>query len=97
MKEGEIWDIFCTGIKQKVRMEFMKSIVDKFDDAAKIAPRVDSAIWGASSSRTRGDERRQGGSAMPSPSPMEIGNVERVRTGGQKFEGQSLMDYRNKE
>lgn len=91
MNDGEMWDKFCSGLKYEVRIEVMKSTVATFDDAAKVALRVDSAIYGA------GRPQAPAGSASPSqaPTPMEIGNVENRAGGGRRFEGQKLKDYRN--
>lgn len=71
--DGEKWDKFCSGLKYEVRLVVLKSAVTTFEDAAKIALRVDSAIWG---------NKMQGSgsaSSAETPTPMEIGNLERRR------------------
>lgn len=81
--DGEKWDKFCAGLKLDVRFEVMKTTITSFQEAAKAAIRVDSALW----STDRGAP-----SSSDVPTPMEIGNVEKRRVG---FEDQSLQDYKN--
>lgn len=74
MTDGEKWDKFCTGLKFDVKIEVMKSAVTEFEEAAKIALRVDGALWAA------GEQVRinKSVSSMPTSgaTPMEIGNTE---------------------
>eukprot|EP00171_Calliarthron_tuberculosum_P018338 IDg18338t1 len=60
--DDHMWDKFCSGLKYDVRIEVMKSTVSTFDEAAKVALRVDSAIWGAS--------HLQAASISQAPTPM---------------------------
>lgn len=96
MTDGEMWDKFCAGLKYEVGLEVMKSSVATFEEASKVALRVDSAIWGASiqSTEVEGGASSRKGSG---PTPMEISIVESGgRQGrGPKLEGQLLTDYRN--
>lgn len=91
MTDGEMWDRFCTGLKYDVRLEVMKSSVTTFEEAAKIALRVDSAIWGVTSQVGTSNNETI---ATQGPTPMEIGNMENSGR-GRKLEGQRLKDYRN--
>lgn len=88
------------GIKEQVRLEVIECDVDKFGDVAailaKIALRVDSATWCVSSSRMRGSDGRQAGSAMPATTCIELDNVEREGSGSKRFEGQRVTDYRKR-
>lgn len=89
--DGEKWDKFCAGLKYEVRLEVMKSAVTDFDEAAKVALRVDSAIWSA----FRGQSQKSGGSSSYDvPTPMEIGNVEKSRDRHRK-DPRREEDYRN--
>lgn len=90
INDGEMWDRFCAGLKYEVRLEVMKSSVTSFEEAAKIALRVDSAIWGVTRNVAGGFPDSQG----QAPTPMEIGNFEN-RGRGRKLDGQRLKDYRN--
>ena len=81
--EGEKWDKFCSGLKPEIRLEVMKTTVTGFEEATKIALRVDSALWssqfyggngGGSSSRAGTPFQAE------APTPMEIGNTESRRT-----------------
>lgn len=92
MNDGEMWDKFCSGLKYEVRLEVMKSTVTSFEEAAKIALPVDSAIWGVSSQV--GGSGGDAAGAAQAPTPMEIGNFE-DRGRSRKMEGQRLKDYRN--
>lgn len=69
--EGEKFDRFVEGLKPTVRMEVMKSTVGNFEDATKIALRVDSALWGLT-----GQGQSGSASSGSSPTPMEIGNMQ---------------------
>lgn len=74
--DGEKWDKFCAELKYDVRLEVMKSAVTYFKEAAKVALRVDSAIWVS----FQGHSQRTGASAgYDALTPMEIGNVEKSR------------------
>lgn len=48
---NEKWDEFCSGLKYEVRLEVMTCAVSFFDEAAKVALRVDSALINANSGR----------------------------------------------
>lgn len=71
--DGEKLDRFIDGLKYGVKVEVMKSGCSSFEECARIALTVDSAIWGA---------RRTSSGFFPAhskdknePTPMEIGNV----------------------
>jgi len=55
--DSEKWDKFCAGLKYEVRLEVMKSAVTSFEDAARIALRVDSALWNAGHFPRSGQEQ----------------------------------------
>lgn len=85
--DGEKWDKFCTGLKYDVRLEVLKTAVTTFDDAAKIALRVDRAIWSAHVPKAN-----EGAGSSSDPTPMEIGNMEKRRA---QNDAQRLADFRN--
>lgn len=69
----------------------MKSAVTTFDDASKVALRVDSALWGAQMTRDSASGSGSGG-----PTPMEIGNVQAGGGGGnRRNSAQRQEDLRN--
>lgn len=90
---GEMWDKFCTGLKYEIYLKVIKSAVTSFQDANKIALRVDSAIWGAKSSLSK-----EGGTSAQAPTPMKIGIVKYKRGQSKgiarRFEEQRLLDYK---
>jgi len=91
--DSEKWDKFCAGLKYEVRLEVMKSAVTSFEDAARIALRVDSALWNAGHFPRSGQEgtgARAGGTDRPTP--MEIGNIEQQR--GRRWDAQREKDYK---
>jgi len=92
--DGEKWDKFCAGLKTEIRIEVMKSTASTFEEAAKIALRVDSALFAAGRMEARGSV-----GASPSkeaPTPMEIGNMETGRGGWRRYETtQREEDRRN--
>lgn len=45
IEKGQLFDRFFDGLKPTVHMEVMKSTVERFEDAAKTALRVDSSVW----------------------------------------------------
>ena len=70
VNEGERLDKFVDGLNHQIRLEVMKSTVNTFEDASKIALRVDSAL------NTFTKHPISGSSAAEGPTPMEIGNLE---------------------
>lgn len=86
MTDGEKWDRFRMGLKPHVRLEVMKSGKTTFEEAARIALNVDSALCGVGMF----SGQSQTGFRIPSsdgPVPMDIGNIERSRgsrTSGRK-------------
>lgn len=75
INEGEKVDRFVDGLKFNVRVEVLKTNCTSFEECARIALNIDSAIWRA--------RRGQVGSYSNSfensgPTPMEIGNVTRT-------------------
>ena len=99
ISDGEKWDKFCAGLKGEIRLEVMKANVTCFEDAAKIALRVDSALWGSQYYANLGDTGNGNrgaslsGNTDTSPTLMEIGNTEgrRSRFKDPKWED----DFRN--
>ena len=81
MHDGEKWDRFISGLKKEVRLEVLTSNVPTFEEAAKVALRVDGAIIGA-----------EGGAADDGPTPMEVGNM---RGGPSKWDKQKQDDFYN--
>lgn len=43
--EGEKLDKFVDGLKHDVRLEVLKSTVQTFEEAVRVALRIDSAVW----------------------------------------------------
>lgn len=87
MSDGEKFDRFVQGLKQDVKLEVLKTQAICFEDATKIALRVDSALWSSSSSSrapfvhngTRND-------------PMEIGNIQRRTDEQQRRRAEDLKN-----
>lgn len=69
MSDGERFDRFVQGLKNEVKLEVLKSQASNFEDAAKIALRIDSALWSSTAYVTEATGSRS--------DPMEIGNVQR--------------------
>lgn len=81
LSDGEKFDRFIDGLKSCIRFEVMKTTVNNFEDATKIALHVDSALWGERMvykggffNNSRGQQGTSSGSL--DPSPMEIGNIQ---------------------
>ena len=73
MHEGEKLDKFVEGLKYNVRVEVLKSGCNQFEECARMALNVDSAIWGARRTLEPFTPTRQ--NAGSTHTPMEIGNV----------------------
>lgn len=74
MSEGEKVDRFVDGLKYKVRVELLKLNCSSFEECARVALNVDSAIWGARRGQFGNGTLYDDG--QPSRvTPMEIGNV----------------------
>jgi hypothetical protein len=78
--EEEQLDLFCEGLKPEIKLEVLKSNVNKMNEAVRVALNIDSALYGI-----RTDVRLRNGfqsadGAGASPTPMEIGNVQSSRT-----------------
>lgn len=74
INEGEKLNRFVDGLKYNVKVEIMKTNYNSFEQCARMALNIDSAIWRARRIQAglfSGQERNN-------PTPMEIGNV----TGG---------------
>lgn len=71
MNDGEKMDRFVEGLKYSVKVEVLKSGCNSFEDCARIALNIDSAIWGAkrNSFYVASTPHRDG------VVPMEIGNL----------------------
>lgn len=73
MNEGEQLDRFIEGLKYSVKIEVMKSACNNFEDCARMALNLDSAILRARRGRPNIVSSR---SEQPFwPTPMEIGNI----------------------
>lgn len=88
MSEGELLDRFVQGLKQEIKLEVLKTQVSHFEDAAKIALRVDSALWSMNNIKSS-----LGSTAITVNDPMEIGNVQQRTTDGQRR--QRAYDLKN--
>lgn len=75
MAEGEKLDKFTEGLKNEVRLEVMKSQAALFEDSARIALNIDSAIWSANIKPSY-NLAMNGTVDFRGPTPMEIGNVQ---------------------
>lgn len=89
MSEGERFDRFVQGLKHEVRLEILKTQVSEFEEAARIALRVDSAIWSYTGSRA------SVGPAGSVDDPMEIGNIQRTDQYGDNKRRQRAEDIKN--
>eukprot|EP00178_Gracilaria_changii_P016182 TRINITY_DN4587_c0_g1_i1.p1 TRINITY_DN4587_c0_g1~~TRINITY_DN4587_c0_g1_i1.p1 ORF type:complete len:130 (+),score=12.22 TRINITY_DN4587_c0_g1_i1:427-816(+) len=88
MRASEKWDKFVSGLKPKIQFEVRKSNCIEFEEATKIAMRIEAAFAGVSlEPKTSGTS--PGGTTYE---PMEIDNTEFRRTERSK---QRLMDIRN--
>lgn len=93
MTKGERFDKFVSGLKFEVRLEVMKSTVSSFEEATKIALRVDSALWSAQSVSSVNNEVAADAAG---PTAMEIGNVEGRRFQRRRGNNQQrVKDMRN--
>lgn len=74
MHEGEKVDRFVDGLKYNVRVEVLKTNCSSFEECARLALNVDSAIWRArrGNSGFHYTNNRVGDAG---PTPMEIGNL----------------------
>lgn len=73
MLEDEKLDRFVEGLKYQVKVEVLKMNCSTFDDCARVALNVDSALW-----RARKESFglfSNHGNHNSGPNPMEIGNV----------------------
>jgi hypothetical protein len=80
ISEEEQFNRFCEGLKPEIKLEVLKSNLNKMNEAVRVALNVDSALYGV-----RTDVRFRNGfqssdGAGASPTPMEIGNVQSART-----------------
>lgn len=71
MSDEEKMDRFIGGLKHSIRIEVLKSQPENFEDCARIALNVDSAIWRAGKGPHVGQS-----SGSEGPSLMEIGNTD---------------------
>ena len=71
--QSEKLDKFISGLKYSVRVEVLKSNLETFEDAAKVALRVDSVLWNSGHRRTSSVRS----TPETGPTPMEIGNVQK--------------------
>lgn len=89
MSEGEFFDIFVQGLKHDVRLELLKTQATGFEDAAKIALHVDSALWSSHSYKSTF------GSDGVSNDTMEIGNVQQRTPLSEGQKRQRALDLKN--
>ncbi len=81
MNGGENVDHFCQGLKPHIKIEVLKAGARSMDEDARIALKVNSAMFGSgmlpfqAQGRPYFDSRSDG----PPPTSTEIGNVERQR------------------
>lgn len=61
-----MWDRFYAGLKYDLCLEVMKNTITTFEKAAKVALRVDSALWGVNSQASL----TEAGSASQGPTPI---------------------------
>lgn len=89
ISEGEKIDRFVEGLKYNVKIEVMKSSVNSFEESARIALNIDSAIWRArrSTSGFHPHTPNVGG-----PTPMEIGNVNGASTRAHREQRKKDLD-----
>ena len=91
MSGGEKMDRFVEGLKREIQVEVLKSTARDFEEAARIALRVDGVMW-RSSNQNRANVSGTGQS--DGPVPMELGNVETNDTQRKKGESQRQRDIR---
>lgn len=72
MSDEEKTDRFIEGLRHSIRLEVLKAQVKIFEETARIALNIDSAIWRAG----KGKSSYEGNRYTEGPTPMEIGNVE---------------------
>lgn len=71
ISEDEKTDKFVSGLKYDLKLEVLKSRCNSFEECARMALSVDSAIWGAKTNSFSQFHQ----AARTGPTPMEIGNV----------------------
>lgn len=74
MHEGENIDRFVDGLKYNVRVEVLKSNCSTFEECARVALNVDSALWRA----RKGNPVNYSNNYSSEATPMEIGNISRT-------------------
>lgn len=87
ISEGELLDRFIQGLKSEVKIEVLKTQAANFEDATKVALRVDSALWSSSHSRS------SFATSSSTHDPMEIGNVQKRTSEEQRR--QRALDLKN--
>lgn len=76
MNDGEKVDRFVDGLKYNVRVEVLKTNCNSFEECARVALNIESAIWRA----RRGNSGNSFVTPIHSgPTPMEIGKEKRHR------------------
>eukprot|EP00737_Agarophyton_chilense_P004067 gb/GEZJ01004950.1/.p1 GENE.gb/GEZJ01004950.1/~~gb/GEZJ01004950.1/.p1 ORF type:complete len:136 (+),score=20.47 gb/GEZJ01004950.1/:301-708(+) len=86
MSGSEKWDKFVSGLKPKIQFEDRKANFIEFEEATKIAMRVEASFAGISLDSPSVTPSNSG------PTPMEIDNTELRRNGRSR---QRLLDIRN--
>jgi hypothetical protein len=94
--EEEQLDRFCEELKPEIKLEVLKSNVNKMNEAVRVALNVDSALY-----RIRMDVRSRNGfqsadGAGASPTLMEIGNIQSSRTYPRKQGSRNGSGVRNR-
>lgn len=79
MNDGEKVDRFVDGLKYQVRVEVLKTNCGTFEDCARVALNVDSALWRARRTNPVGNYAHSPATTS-GPTPMEIGNVSSGKT-----------------
>lgn len=86
---GERFDRFVQGLKKEVRLEVLKSQASEFEEATRIALRVDSALW------SQNDFRTSFGSTGKANDPMEIGNLQHTNQSSDAQRRRRAHDLKN--
>jgi Retrotransposon gag protein len=73
-------DRFCEGLKPVIKLEVLKSNVNKMNEAVRVALNVDSALYEIRTYVRFRNGFKSAEGAGASPTPMEIGNVQSSRT-----------------
>lgn len=75
LSSSEKWDTFVSGLKSKLQFEVRKANCEEFEEATKIAMRVEAAFVGISSQGDSNEANNADVLSVSGLTPMEIDNT----------------------